>query len=264
MAKKLKVAGVQFIDTAGNAYLNRPPLYAYVSGNKPPKEILNQASRVTHVFDAAGLKVIFGFLCDLELVNKSYRDIAARTDVALGTVSRVLASLKESGYLIDQGKKQGRVLVNRSRLLEKWVEAYPQKLRPKYLIGEFVGEDPYWWKNFEIEPSEALWGAEVAAAKYVDYLKPQAVTIYLFGNTENQFLANARMRKPVGDNSEKSALVTIYRAFWNKSLISSIQQPGLAHPLLVYADLISTGDSRNLETARMIYEQFINEYIRED
>jgi hypothetical protein len=29
----------------------------------------------------------------------------------------------------------------------------------------------------------------------------------------------------------------------------------IVHPILIYADLVATGDSRNLETARMIYDK---------
>src|SRR5690606_12444856 len=35
MAGKLRQEGVQFIDGAGNAYLNQPPVYVYVTGNRP-------------------------------------------------------------------------------------------------------------------------------------------------------------------------------------------------------------------------------------
>jgi len=38
----------------------------------------------------------------------------------------------------------------------------------------------------------------------------------------------------------------------------------MAPPLLVYADLMATGEQRNLETARMIYEKYIVQLIRED
>ncbi|HMF76515.1 MAG TPA: type IV toxin-antitoxin system AbiEi family antitoxin [Bryobacteraceae bacterium] len=36
----------------------------------------------------------------------------------------------------------------------------------------------------------------------------------------------------------------------------------LAPPLLVYADLMATGDPRNLETAKILYEQFLKPLVR--
>ena len=38
----------------------------------------------------------------------------------------------------------------------------------------------------------------------------------------------------------------------------------LVHPILIYADLLATGNERNIETARMIYDQHIVQLIRED
>ncbi|MBE3112412.1 MAG: hypothetical protein IMZ46_18205 [Acidobacteria bacterium] len=36
------------------------------------------------------------------------------------------------------------------------------------------------------------------------------------------------------------------------------------HPLLIYADLVASGSDRNIETAKIIYEQHISRYLRED
>lgn len=35
----------------------------------------------------------------------------------------------------------------------------------------------------------------------------------------------------------------------------------LANPILVYADLLATGEPRNLETARILREKYINEHL---
>lgn len=36
----------------------------------------------------------------------------------------------------------------------------------------------------------------------------------------------------------------------------------MVHPILVYADLIATGDPRNIEAAKIIYEAEVVQYIR--
>ncbi|MBW1728433.1 MAG: hypothetical protein JRJ62_12840, partial [Deltaproteobacteria bacterium] len=35
-------------------------------------------------------------------------------------------------------------------------------------------------------------------------------------------------------------------------------------PILVYADLLATGDHRNIEAAEIIYEKYIGRFIREN
>ena len=96
-------------------------------------------------------KVVFGFLCNPGLAAAPYREIAEQTDVALGTVGWVVNGLKDAGYLLDRGKKKDRRLTERQKLLERWVEAYPEKLQPKLNLGEFVADNPRWWEAVEIE-----------------------------------------------------------------------------------------------------------------
>ncbi|GAG69256.1 unnamed protein product, partial [marine sediment metagenome] len=128
MAEWLKQDNIQFIDTAGNTYINQPPLYIFVKGNKP-LDIFCHAP-LKRVFRPTGLKVIYAFLCNPGLENKTYRNIAEVADVALGTVSWIIRDLKEMGYLLDMGKR-GYKLIKKEDLLNRWVINYPEKLRPK-------------------------------------------------------------------------------------------------------------------------------------
>lgn len=270
MARRLKTMDVQFIDAAGNAYLNQPPIYVHITGNKQPDTQLIFKEEVNRAFDTTGLKVVYGFLCNTQLVDATYREIAERTDVALGTIGRVLKGLVEAGYIVDRGKGKERRLINKSKLLDRWVEAYPEKLRPKQRVGEFVADDPNWWKQIHPEKFGAYWGGEIAAAKYTDYLKPQTVILYIPEHTGKKLLAKARLRKLKEGEVGIPNIIRVYRPFWpagdedryhsNKG----VEIPGVVNPILAYADLIATGDSRNLETARMIYEQYIAEPIGED
>ena len=85
--------GVQFIDTAGNAYINRPPWFIYTKGNKPAEREIHQP-QARH-FQTAGLKVLFALFCDLGLVNAPYTKIAENAGVAPATLTLVFRGLKE-------------------------------------------------------------------------------------------------------------------------------------------------------------------------
>ena len=52
----------------------------------------------------------------------------------------------------------------------------------------------------------------------------------------------------------------LMKKFWN----FNNEFPGMTHPILTYADLLATGDPRNIETAKIIYEKDIVRYIKED
>jgi hypothetical protein len=251
LADELKQNGTEFIDTAGNAFLNQSPLYIFVKGNKP--NIIKTAP-LKRTFKPAGLKIIYAFLCNPGLENRTYREIAAETDVALGTVDWIMKELKELRFLLNMGKR-GQKLIQKENLLQRWVTAYPEQLRPKLTLGQFRGEYD-WWKQKTLDPSKAQWGGEVAAAKLTKYLQPQIITIYTAPQELNQFLITNRLKR------DQSGDVEILKRFWKPAKIRKYED--LAHPILIYADLLVTGNERNIETAKMIYDQHIVQLIRED
>jgi len=253
VAAQLMQAGIEFIDTAGNAFINQPPIYIYIKGNRPP-EIPGQAPP-KRAFKPAGLKMIYAFLCNPWLVNKTFREIAAITDVALGTVGWIMKELKELGFLLDMGKR-GYKLIQKDILLQRWVTAYPEQLRPKQMLGCYKGEYGGWWQQKRPDPLKEQWGGEVAAAKLTQYLNPQIITIYTTIQQLNQLLLEYRLKKDAAGDVE------ILERFWQPD--KTWQYGDLVHPILVYADLLATGNQRNIETAKMIYEQHIIRLVREN
>jgi len=252
MAEQLRLDGIEFIDTAGNAFINQPPVYIFLKGNRPPEDV--RKAPFKRAFKPAGLKIIYAFLCNPGFENKAYREIAAATDVALGTVGWIMKELKDLGFLLDMGKR-GNKLTQRENLFQSWVTAYPEKLRPKLILGRYRGEYG-WWQQKKLDPLAAQWGGEVAAERFTHYLKPEVITIYTTTQQLNQLLLGNRLRKDLkGD-------VEILERFWKPA--GKLEYEDLAHPILVYADLLATGNQRNIETAKMIYEQHIIRLIRED
>jgi hypothetical protein len=251
LADELKQNGTEFIDTAGNAFINQPPIYIFVKGNKPDMVKTPPPKRT---FKPAGLRVIYTFLCNPGLENKTYREIAAETGVALGTVDWIMKELKELRFLLDMGKR-GQRLIQKENLLQRWVTAYPEQLRPKLTLGRFRGEYG-WWQRKTIDPFKGQWGGEVAAAKLTQYLQPQIITIYVTPQEIDQLLIKNRLKR------DQTGDVEILKRFWKPPEIWKYQD--LVHPILIYADLLATGNERNIETAKMIYDQHIVQLIRED
>jgi len=256
MADRLKEMELAFIDLVGNAYLNEPPIFVFIKGNRPTeKKLLGTTQKPTRAFQPTGLKMLFGLLTNPELLHEPYRDIAEATDVALGTVGWVFTDMREHGFLFE-GKGRERRLTQKRRLIEGWVAAYPDKLRPKLRLGRFKAPTPYWWEDENLAPHNAQWGGEVAAAKVTHYLKPEKTVIYADAVPPRLIVENQLKTDPEGD-------VEILKRFWKP------QQPGrfvnqadlpadIVPPLLIYADLMATADDRNVETAKMIYEKFLH------
>jgi len=251
MAERLKEMDVPFLDTLGNAYLNAPPIFIYMKGHTPPRF---PRERPTRAFVPTGLKVVFALLCRQELACAPYRTIAQTAQVALGTVAWVLDDLARLGYLLEMGKR-GRRLIHKKQLLERWVAAFPNQLRPKLLLGRYAAPDPKWWEHTRVRDFHAYWGGEIAAARLTGYLKPERATVYIKDAPGGLLAANRLRTDPRGN-------VEVLKAFWNTKC--DWTDTDIVHPLLVYADLVATGDDRNLETARRIYDEQLAGLVRED
>jgi hypothetical protein len=242
LADALRARRVAFIDTAGNAYLDRPPLLVWVKGQRPTDhEAPRQLGRA---FQARGLQVIFALLCRPEQVDRPYREIAKLAGVAHGTVGWVMGELPKLGFVAEVGHK--RRLVQPERLLQQWVEAYARTLRPKLVLGRFKAERLDWWETVDPLEYGLTMGGEGAAARLTRHLRPGTLTF--FGKkAEPRFLIDQRLRTDPGGEVE------ILRRFWN----FDNEDPALAPTLLVYADLLAIGDARCLETAKRLYDDIL-------
>lgn len=133
--------------------------------------------------------------------------------------------------------------------------AYAAKMRQKRIIGRYRAPKPDFWQQADLTRFDALWGGETAAYYLTRYLKPEIITIYTH-RPINDLILDLKLRKD--DNGD----VEIRDKFWTFDTVETNQK--LVPPLLVYADLIATEDTRNIQTAKMIYGDYLERYLRED
>ena len=243
MAEECRRLDLPFADTAGNLFLRTATTLLYIVGRPRPAHI---GRRVYQAVTPAGMKIIFALLCKPELAGMTYRQIAATAQVALGAVGPVLQDLEVRGFLVRRGKAP-TTLERAEELLHEWVIQYPAILRPK-LNGRRYTADRNLVLGLELEAHEVYWGGEVAAEKMTGYLRAERPLLYTRGNIKH-LLVEGRMRLAADGDTE------ILDAFWNTEL--DLTAKPLVPPLLVYADLMMTGDTRNIETAKILYEQYL-------
>lgn len=252
IAERLRKLNVWFFDTVGNAYLNPAHLLVYIKGNKA--ETFKGKVHKQRGFQPTGLKMIFAFLNEPDLVNATYREIADVAEVALGAIGGIIRNLHELGFIVEIGKGKRR-LHNTKKLLDRWVEAYAEVFRPKLLVGRYTALDGELKENTPL-CDDAYWGGEIAAKKLINFLRPELGTIYIRTHPAKiQALLNLR--------ADTNGNIEVLKTFWTPRLDCK-QHPYLAPAILVYADLLATGDPRNIETAKILYEQEITRFIRED
>ena len=245
-AERARELGLAFVDLAGNAHLNGPGLFVFIAGRRPPAK--PRPKRAPRALTPAGLRVVFALLLRPERAAAPLREVAAETGVALGTVAAVMADLVARGHLTAQGLGETRLL-DAQRLAEEWTLLYPVRLRPKVVRGRYIAPEAAWWEKARIPPGRAVFGGEVAADRLTGQLKPARVTLYVWGAPDDVILAN-RLRP------DERGAVEILEAFWKPG--EEVQGAlGTAPPLLVYADLMATGDPRNVEVARLVRDRYL-------
>jgi hypothetical protein len=255
LAEKCRELDLQFIDTAGNAYLRGAGLFVLVKGQRfiEGEDIQLAEQQGKRAGTATNLRVFFALLCKPALLNAPYRDINQAAGVALGTVGWVFYDLNARGYIAGGKGKGDRVLLERLRLVQEWVTNYPIKLRPKLNPRRFRAPKADWWKAVDVTKYGAQWGAEVAAVKLTGYLRPHAFTLYL-----HKEQAQKNLTRMVAEHKLRADLqgdIEILDAFWDFE--DERPMPETVPPLLVYADLIATLDPRNLEAAKLIHERYL-------
>lgn len=257
MADTLRDKGVAFIDAAGNAYLNQPNLLIWVTGRKPvEKRIDPQTGRG---FQPTGLQVVFALLCNPEWVNRPYRELAEKAKVAHGTVGWVMPDLQRQGFLADiKGKRGTRRLYKQPEMLAQWVDAYARQLRPKTLLARYYVETLNGWKDWPLHEHGALWGGEPAGALLTEYLRPGELTIYADKVPVMLAAKYKFLKEPRPGHTD---IVEIRKPFWN--FPGHPEHTNVVPPILVYADLLATGDGRCIETAKMVHEQYLDRPLQQ-
>lgn len=245
--QQLKEQRISYLDTSGNAFItNQKGIYIYTETNKATPYF---QQKNTSFFSKAGLKVIFQFLLEEQLLNQSYRQIAAHAKVSIDTVGRVIKGLRKEGYLLENTKEQFQ-LNHKERLIQEWVTFFNRILRPK------LKQRIFRTKNFsQLQELTAdlpfLLGGELAGELLSNHLIAEQAIIY----TATPFIPTAKQLQLI-PSTEKEGRVTLVEKFW-----TNLSTAPTVPPILVYADLLHHPTPRNLETAQIIYNQHVRNTI---
>lgn len=252
MAARCQELDIQFIDTAGNAFItDRQGVLISVMGRKLEKELL-RASRGSTITPAA-LRMIFAFLVEPAMLNAPYRDIASTVRVSTGAIGKVFETLEARGF-IGTTSAGGRLIRSPELLLKEWASGYLNRLEPKLRTFRFSGPTPTelrksWSPEFRV----SAWGGEVAAEIITGHLKPETIKIYMDMDEPGvltDLVKRCRLR------ADPQGVIEVVQPFWNMDKFADAF-PTVPLPL-VYADLIATHDSRSLQVAEQIFAKVIN------
>ena len=239
IAKSFVEEGINYIDAAGNCNIQHNSILLIVEGKKIERLPRTNQPRA---FQEAGIKLIYCLLVNPDNINKSFRELSELSQISLGSVSTIIQELVDSKFLLKTKNK--KVLKNKIDLLKRWVIAYNDVLRPKLFVKRmnFINKSEYLnWSSLNL-PSvseKTLWGGECAAGIMTKNLTPANFTIYTYATWQSL----GKFLKLIPDENGK---IEILRLFYEA------EEGNTVSPLLTYADLMGSGDSRNMETAEII------------
>lgn len=246
----LQKAGIDYVDLAGNAYLNAPGLLVQVQGRRPPKEDPKMPLRP----QKGWVKTVMALLLRDDLADARYRAVAHDADVALGTVAACFRDLTLRGLL--RGRHRARTLPDRPALVALWVQAYLETLRPTLAERRF---------QVRVEAKQLLW--ERLTRVMADRGQPWALTgADAAGRRDHYFRAEeTEIYAPVGvlDDRELQKALQAQPTTRGGNLLV-IEPPGpLAIPLdghdtpqapdlLAYAELRYRGTDQAMDAANRL------------
>ena len=243
--EELRKHNIGYLETNGNVYLQKLPNYFIWINDKKPNVLTKEVNRA---FTKTGLKVVFLLLVDENFVHKTYRTIADIAEVGLGNVNNIIKGLKDL-RLIVQKNDRDLLIPNKKAILDRWITAYEQRLKPALHIGNFRFLDSnaiFNWRNLRLH-EQTVWGGEPAGDLFTDNLNPEILTLYTT-ETLGELMRNYRLVPDEKGNVE------VYKKFWK---VKANPIEGVVPPILAYTDLINTGNQRCIETAQKLYEKYI-------
>jgi len=247
----LKEKKINYIDSFGNAYINLEHLKIYVEqGNAKP-----YYSDYSNLLTQTSGQIIFQLLRNPEQINETQRYLSLASKVSLGSVSKCITALLDEGFVVKWNNEHKYQLVRREELLDKWIGIFNEKILPANKIGKYTFSKQINgnWKT-QFLNDEALWAGEPAAALITNYLNPEAFTLF----TEMKKSEILTQLKLVPDSKGE---ITLYTPFWRDSYpmesVANMNHKNVVHPLVIYAQLIYSNNTRNIETAQLIYNEYI-------
>lgn len=249
LAARLREAGVNYVDAAGNAWLKQGSLHVWIEGRRPeaPPE------RAPRPLQSAGLRLVTLFLEEPASVGWTYRAMADAAGVSLGSINGVLDDLRGLGHLrVDRHGE--RHLARVQTLFERWEQGYLEVLRPKLLrrTCRLTGTRTLSDLAETVRGSEGAvrLGGELGAALLSKSLRPERATLHFYDEDVNGWMTRLRLAPDPHGTVDLLGAVTPHRG--------GSPTEALASPWMIHAELVrELPDGRIEEAAREIFDRHL-------
>lgn len=263
LMKYFREQGIFFIDSVGNCFIDLPHFKILVEG----RDNIFQEVNTKRAFQKTGLKLLFYLFKKPDLLNETYRKIAEKTKISLGSIANIFDELKADGFIVERNNHK-KHLSNLKLLLTKWAISYTEVLRPSLHRGYFTPIDLDDQKRWFVDNKEGdlFLGGEFGAYYLDRYLKPERLIIY--SNIRLSELAKTYKIVPASKLAIERNRIEVLEKFWvddfDNNLLDYYNSLGnqIVDPILIYADLIVSNNYRNVETAEAILDNELRDRFK--
>ena len=250
-AKKLIEAEAHFIDLCGNVHFHRPPHFHWTSLGNRESAGLGQP----RVQTAATLQLLFTLIAYPESAAWSVRDLADRAGVSKSTAAATRRSLLANRTICAVNGQFK--FTDPLDYVDQLVSGYRQTLRPRLTIGRFRARercvDDFLVRlkrdasanGFEF----ALTGGH-ASYKVCQYY--QGPTATLFVRPVVQDLPRRLELLP-----DREGPILLLKSFGDLAFWKEVDQTAIAHPWLIYAELLAEALPRAHEAAEELRSEVL-------
>jgi len=249
----LRRSGVQYVDLAGNAWLEFDHVLINISGREDPRPKGSGIRKLTrkspetrgvNPFSANRNQVIFALLAWPDLWDASSRTLAEVAGVSVGLAHETAALLKESGLAAKSTRYRP------GGLLDRWANGFSEVTVPRLGRWHFYGNSDVG----RLRSVGPIYVSGEAAAR--DRLKPTELIVYtsdLRPDPDRPSLPVLNRWRKDAPTTDKAHNVIVRQQFWTPRVDTHDDVDGLVRDApwpLVYADLLASKDPRVQEVAQ--------------
>lgn len=249
LLRKLKDNRIGYVTPGGEYFIPLVLESMHEPLKLPPEQKKTKASKF---FSSKMMRVAFCLLADPLTLSRSQREIAEFAGVSLGSINLTLQYLEKQGFI--NRTNDGLSIVRFRELTERWALEFYNSLLPKLTRRRFRSMDRDILQTIRNHPPKVkggYWGGDVGAQLLELDLLPAQFILYCDPRDESDIFKKLRL---VPDEKGEWEL---REKFWNFAWPQD--ELGVVPELLVYSDLVHSGDARAEKAADQLLRKMTNE-----
>jgi hypothetical protein len=246
----LEESGLNFVDRAGNCYFDLAGKHvARVQGRRAQASVSAEKA-----LRAPAYRALFALIAEPKLAASSVRALAEAAGVSRQAALDMRHRLVGLDILFAGGSSFAWTPRGGAKALDLFISGYATTLRPHLLHGRYRtrAENPDQVEHdieIGLRPWDgALWGGGVAAMRMTGYYRGERTVLHV---------ADKRIDLLKRINAVADSQGPLHLVSFPGPLGRSGTTPEIAHPLLVYAELMIEGGERAHEAAQQIQERWL-------